>query len=107
MSYYDFTIGQIPVRGGICDSFDKAASERLERAIEGIKSLSGEDAGHGLTLSIQDNGSNGDGTILSVELYNRPEDEAAVLWLNIPNESLDTLCEALEAVRRLRKAEGE
>lgn len=93
MSYFDLRVCMIPVA-----EFCPCDEARLKR----LKQEYGEHAG--ITVSVQDNGKDGDGCQLNFKYDDAKEDD----WLAciaIGDSTIPTLIEALRAVQRLRAAE--
>ena len=97
MSYYDLTIGMIPV-----GYHPDAGHDGIEvRAIDRDWMLRALKEEFRWRLAIKDNGWHGDGCWLSVECDFPP---LKVLNMYIPEESIEPIIQALQSVKRLRDA---
>lgn len=112
MSYFDVKISQIPFgwpgrpRTGVDEDLVPVDVTRLtpERWAELYKTFRGHEGEEPLCfVEIEDNGQHGDGIKFRICAG---DPSTVVLETGIPDESLDTLIEALTAVRRLRRSES-
>jgi len=110
MSYYDITVTQIPVGTGDQAGVINIGTEG-ERECFPVEVTQHELAwwdevhkkvGSECYLSLQDNGSHGDGVTASIFVG---DDTNEIVRFHIPDNSLDTIIQALTAIRRLRDSE--